>query len=203
MEYWLIQGEQKLQLPVPPPTYEIAKSMNNATETVENVGEISFLGKPKLRTISLSSFFPLRVYPFCQYKTFPKPMDCVKLIETWQENEKPIRLVITGTLINTLFSIESFTYGSADGTGDVKFQLDLKEYKVIKTATVLSIASVTAQVVRPVEKATPANYTVKAGDTLWAIAKRQYGDGSKYTDIATKNGLANPNKIQVGQVLLL
>lgn len=214
MEYWLIQDGQKLQLPVPPPTYEIEKSMNNTSEDVEGVGEISFLGKPKLKIISLESFFPLRKYSFCQYKTFPKPKDCVKLIEAWQESGKPIRLVITGTSINALFSIETFTYGAADGTGDIKFKLTLKEYKVISTPiTVLSTSSTSAssaavtasttETTRPVEKTTPASYTVKSGDTLWAIAKREYGDGSKYTEIASKNGLSNPNLIQVGQVLLL
>lgn len=46
-------------------------------------------------------------------------------------------------------------------------------------------------------------YTVKAGDTLWAIAKRFYGDGSQYKKIASASGIANPNKIYPGQVLTI
>ena len=47
------------------------------------------------------------------------------------------------------------------------------------------------------------NYTVKAGDTLSAIAQREYGDFSLFTVIARQNKLANPNLIQVGQELLI
>lgn len=43
-----------------------------------------------------------------------------------------------------------------------------------------------------------ATYTVKKGDTLSAIGK-QYG--VSYQDIAKANGISDPNKIQVGQVL--
>lgn len=41
-------------------------------------------------------------------------------------------------------------------------------------------------------------YTVKAGDTLSGIAAKY---GTTYQEIAKKNGIANPNKIYVGQVL--
>lgn len=46
-------------------------------------------------------------------------------------------------------------------------------------------------------------YTVKAGDTLSHIALRYYGSAGKasYMKIAEANGLADPNKIRVGQQL--
>jgi LysM repeat protein len=46
-------------------------------------------------------------------------------------------------------------------------------------------------------------YTVVSGDTLWAIAARFYGDGSKYPKIASANGIANPDLIMVGQKLTI
>lgn len=46
-------------------------------------------------------------------------------------------------------------------------------------------------------------YTVQGGDTLWAIAERYYGDGSQYMKIATANGIANPDLINVGQQLVI
>ena len=48
-----------------------------------------------------------------------------------------------------------------------------------------------------------AGYTVQRGDSLWSIAKKQLGDGTKYKEIARKNGIANPNRIYQGQVLKL
>jgi len=50
----------------------------------------------------------------------------------------------------------------------------------------------------------PARFvTVKPGDTLSAIAKREYGDPNKYTKIfeANKPLLSSPDKIYPGQVL--
>lgn len=45
-------------------------------------------------------------------------------------------------------------------------------------------------------------YTVKPGDSLWAIAAAQLGDGSRYNEIKTLNGL-NSNTIYPGQTLKL
>lgn len=45
-------------------------------------------------------------------------------------------------------------------------------------------------------------YTVKSGDSLWAIAAKQLGNGNRYTEIKTLNGLKS-NTIYAGQVLKL
>jgi nucleoid-associated protein YgaU len=46
-------------------------------------------------------------------------------------------------------------------------------------------------------------YTVVSGDSLWAIAERFYGDGSKYQVIADASGVPDPDLIQPGQVLTI
>lgn len=45
-------------------------------------------------------------------------------------------------------------------------------------------------------------YTVKQGDSLWAIAAAQLGDGSRYNEIKVMNGLTS-NTIHAGQTLKL
>ncbi|MFR2192107.1 MAG: LysM peptidoglycan-binding domain-containing protein, partial [Acutalibacteraceae bacterium] len=45
-------------------------------------------------------------------------------------------------------------------------------------------------------------YTVKAGDSLWRIAAQQLGNGARYKEIKTLNGLKN-DTIHAGQVLKL
>ena len=41
------------------------------------------------------------------------------------------------------------------------------------------------------------------GDTLWDIAARFYGSGTKWGVIAEKNGVTNPRLLQIGTVLYL
>jgi nucleoid-associated protein YgaU len=44
-------------------------------------------------------------------------------------------------------------------------------------------------------------YTVQSGDNLSKISKYFYGDAGKYMEIAKANGLADPDKIKVGERL--
>jgi len=46
-------------------------------------------------------------------------------------------------------------------------------------------------------------YTIKPGDNLSTVAKRFYGQASKYNDVAKANGISDPNKIQAGQEIKL
>ncbi len=56
------------------------------------------------------------------------------------------------------------------------------------------------------EKPAPApkkTHTVVEGDTLWAIAERYLGDGNRFPELAQANGIANPDLINVGQVITI
>ncbi|MDT5260321.1 MAG: hypothetical protein QOD10_5401 [Mycobacterium sp.] len=55
----------------------------------------------------------------------------------------------------------------------------------------------------PAPEPAARTYTVESGDSLWAIAERFYGDGSKYQVIADASGIPNPDLIQPGQVLTI
>lgn len=47
------------------------------------------------------------------------------------------------------------------------------------------------------------NYVVQPGDTLFAIARREYGDSTLYPVIARQNHVVNPDIIGVGEQLLI
>jgi TP901 family phage tail tape measure protein len=49
----------------------------------------------------------------------------------------------------------------------------------------------------------PRYYTVKAGDTLWDIAKAYYGNPYKWSTIASANAQPDPRKLQIGRKLLI
>jgi nucleoid-associated protein YgaU len=46
-------------------------------------------------------------------------------------------------------------------------------------------------------------YTVQPGDNLSKISQRFYGDANKYPHILKANSLEDPDKIKVGQQLLI
>lgn len=50
---------------------------------------------------------------------------------------------------------------------------------------------------------TEESYTVQAGDSLWKIAVRAYGDGYRWPEIAQANNLENPGLIHTGNTLTL
>lgn len=114
---------------------------------------------------------------------------------------------------NLKVTMEDYTVKENAGEeGDYWVEIKLKEYRevgVIKsiddTGTVSEKGKIqaTETVQREDTMTVPETYTVMKGDTLWNIAKKYLGDGSKYTYLAEINDLENANDIKVGQVLKL
>lgn len=65
--------------------------------------------------------------------------------------------------------------------------------------------SIDSSLPAPAAAAAGQKYTVQAGDTLSKISKKFYGDANAYMKIfeANSDKLDDPNKIQVGQQLLI
>ncbi len=212
-EFWLIQDNEAIRLPVPPSKYSIKSSLNNATFTVEGLGEVSFIGKPKLGEITpIESFFPNQKYDFVQYQGFRKPQDYVDLLQKWRLSGEPIRYIITGTNVNILCSIESFEYKEEDGTGDIYFTLELKEYRLI-TAPSLQVSQITSDVsfvninnlinARTIDKAIPTQIIARAGENLYTLIKRVTGNTTSLPSVATKNNISDVTSDITGRVIIL
>ena len=45
------------------------------------------------------------------------------------------------------------------------------------------------------------NYTMKPGDTLWALASRHLGSGTRWPELAKLNGIKDERRIPVGRVI--
>lgn len=204
MEVWLGKDDDKFQLPITPS--EIRKSIApllNGTN-INSLGPIIMFGGKGLSSMNISSFFPNQKYGFVEVSKLLKPYDYVSKIEKWCNEGAEIRIVVTGTSINFTSIIENFSYYECDGTGDVFFNIDIKEYR---KPNIIVIENVEQPKVpqRDPPPPPPKTYTVKKGDCLWNIAKKFYGDGSKYTIInnANKDKIKNPNLIYPGQVFVI
>lgn len=204
MEIWLKQGTERLRLPVLPSGYEFTEPFKNTTVDITNFGEVNIIGKKALATTSISSFFPNKNYSFVAYKGYPTPKNCVKLIKSWMDN--PVRLTITGTGINLLMTIENFTHSEQDGTGDIYYTLELKEYRIPKLVAKANnkITSTTTKIVKPVSsrdtKAVKTTVvTVKKGDTISKIAKKATGSSSNSKAVINQNKISHPYNLKPGQ----
>jgi nucleoid-associated protein YgaU len=86
--------------------------------------------------------------------------------------------------------------------GEVENQ-DIFERMVVAVGNTLGISQVETDVAVGADGREPVFHTVEKGDTLWAIASKHYGNGSKYNAIFEANTpmLSHPDKIYPGQVL--
>ncbi len=218
--------EDILTLPVNPPKLEIIRDGNNLRREIVSIGEINIIRTPKLVEITLEGIFPANINSplingALSEKQYRSPTACIKFFEDVRDLKKPIIMTsseIDFKLANTegLVAIDDFSYYKEGGDEDVYYTLKLCEYK--KYIAFIdpndkgkyealnmegALVSKYTESNRYSGKIIPKTYTVKSGDTLWAIAKMQLGDGNKYKMLATLNKISDPNKVKVGQVLRL
>ncbi|MEK4849735.1 LysM peptidoglycan-binding domain-containing protein [Paenibacillus sp. FSL H7-0756] len=110
--------------------------------------------------------------------------------------------------INMAVSIENFSWKlSAGSSGDIDYTLGLKKYVFYQALAVKvgSTGEVKKQQKRASEKAVPATYTLKAGDTLWSVAQKLLGDGSKFKTLQKLNNISDSElkKLKIGRVIKL
>lgn len=220
LQFWLSHnsGAEKIRFPVNPETIRISYGMDFEDVTVSHLGEYTVPQSAQLTEIAFESHFPKHYDAnYCEYADIPDPWDSVEMIQKWMHADKS-RLIITGTPINLPVTIRIFDVEETGGAvGDLFFSLSLKEYRFIsvnkidtsKDKAATKPVTTSPAKTRP-EASKPATagkvYTVVKGDSLWKIAQRHLGSGSKWREIYDKNKTVvggNPNLIKPGQKLTL
>jgi hypothetical protein len=189
-----------------------------------NEGEVNLLKESRLTDLEFDALIPAVQYSFAKYDDGFKPTSYfTNHFEKLKTSKEPFQFIVTrkmpdGKLLfdtNMTVSLESYTIKEEAKEGfDLVVSFKLKQYKSFGTKTVKvekpkdsgkGTASVKVERPTPSKPKNETTYTVKDGDTLWAIAKKYYGDGSKYTKIyeANKDKIKNPNLIYVGQVFVI
>ena len=97
-----------LKIPVLPSQFTISKPQS--TETFETVshGELMLIGSPKLKSISISSFFPIRDYPYLRDKSM-KGWEYVYKIDKIYNEKKTGRVRILRNKNNTTLTLITCT----------------------------------------------------------------------------------------------
>ncbi|WP_107942986.1 MULTISPECIES: LysM domain-containing protein [Metasolibacillus] len=212
-----------VQLPIAPASMSMKINNNNQTIVLMNEGEVNILKKPGLTEVDFEILLPNVQYPFAVYPNgFQPAAFYLNKLEKLKISQEPFPFIVNrmrpdGSLLfdtdnDMLFSLEEYTIEEdAENGFDVNVKINLKQWRPYGTNRVdvtnkssKKKAIVISKKQRPtISKRTSKIYTVKQGDTLWAIAKKYLGDGSKYTELAKLNNISNPNVIKVGQVIKL
>lgn len=209
IEFWFKAQEGEFKLPVPPPDYEVLVANEIETVKTHAVGDINITRHKKLSTMVIPSFFPVRGYTFAKNPFYPPFY--IERINGWIERKAVVRLVITDgeqTKLNQLYEVESLKLGEdSESNGDINYTLTLREYRrpeiIASVKTAISGKTVKTRESKPVPNSKV--YKVQSGDSLSRIARKMYGDASKWEAIynANRDKIKNPNIIKVGQVLTI
>ncbi len=215
-----------VMLPVAPESMETKINNQNTTLSLLNGEEINIIKSAGLTEVSFTALLPNSDYPFCKYtSSFQGAQYYLDLFEKLKLSKQPFLFFVirtdqngqvvykgsTSENVTNYYTLEEYTIKEdAEEYGiDCGVELSLKQYRSYGTATGKiqfdengETATVTQQR-DTTSKQTTKSYTVKSGDTLWNICQKELGDGSKYREIAQKNGIATPNQIAVGQVIQL
>ncbi|WP_128894620.1 LysM peptidoglycan-binding domain-containing protein [Longirhabdus pacifica] len=207
----------EVQLPVTPSKFTLKIANENKTVSMLETGEINLLRTPGLSEITFDALIPHTEYPFAVYPDgFKDQTYYTEHFKALKQNKMPfpftyVRQTPQGKpLFDNIMqvSLEEYTWKEDAKNGfDIIISVKLKEYR--QDATILvkngpededGTPTATLEEQRPA-KEPAASYTVQAGDTLWSICKKELGDGAKYKEIASLNGIKNANLIYPGQVI--
>lgn len=208
MDFYLTAPDGgRIHLPMNPERITCQTGSRMQTFEVISLGEINIPRGIVPTRFSWEGFFPgeaRKDSPFV--KNWRDPKEIAGLLSLWRVQNAKVRILVTETPINHDCYISSFEHTWGGGYGDAQYRielvqaLDLRVYTEAERGTQQAI--VLAAATRPVPPP-PRTYTVKPGDSLWAIAKMTLGDGSRWKEIYQVNTEVigkDPNLIRPGQV---
>lgn len=210
-------------LPVAPEKLEVKIKNANKTITLISEGEVNVLKSPGLTEVEFECVLPQVRYPFAVYKNaFLSASYFLEYFEALKAGKAPFQFKVLRSMPNgaPLFTtdmavtLEDYTITEEAGKGfDVTVKVSLKQWREYKTRTVTlredggADVSQTRDTTNAPVPAADTTYTVKSGDSLYAIAKKYYGDGAKYTKIYDANESVfkgrSPNLLYAGEVLVI
>ena len=204
-------------LPIPPQKIPIKYPGQNETATLINGEEINITRPPGLAEISIDVVLPQMDYPCAMWDgSVEDAEEFISRLQDLKESGDTFEFIVIRDSFDTNMDVTLEDYKVSD---DVKEGLDLVVSITMKEARhygtkIMNFAIVPEQPIpasaspepeRPAARPQVKTYTVKSGDCLWNIAKKQLGDGNRWKEIHNLNldKISNPNLIHAGLVLVM
>lgn len=201
---YIADEDETVLFPVTPSKLSMKIKNQNKTITLINEGEVNLIKTPGLTEVSIDELLlpAVQKYPFAVYDGRFKPADYyLNKLENWKLKKQPVKFIVSRTTpdsskllwdTNMTVTIENYEIIEDAKQGfDIKVKLKMKQYvhwgvkKLVKSKG--SNKKLTK--IKDVRKGkSPAkNYTVKSGDTLYSIARKQLDNGAKWKSIYSLN----------------
>lgn len=194
----LTNGSDVLELPVNPQTVSVSRGVKVNTVNIIGLGDVFLPGDEEAITLSFSTFIPDTGSRFFQFGSRLKNQNAViALLEKWITGKKVVQCCI-GSYLNKQFYVTKLEKQIREGTKDVNVTITLSEYRQLVVKKPQSSGNKKGD-----DDGKITYYVVKKGDTLWELAKKYYGSGTKWKVIADKNGVKNPRNLQIGTKLII
>ena len=180
-----VEGSRQLRIPWLPDEVRVASNGTRlAAYEILDLGDVDVPVGSNLTQFSWSSIFPgvgHKDLPFLR-GTWQEPRMIQILLSEWREYGIPLRIIMTGTPINHDVYLEDYEMKYLSGYGDYSYDITFKKRREIKLNS-----SYSGDKSSGYGKYNSGTYTVKSGDTLWAIAQKYYGSGAQYGTLYNKN----------------
>lgn len=190
-------GTRQIRVPWLPATIEYkAGEQIAATYDILNRGDVQVPSGSGLAKISWESQFPgkNRSRSYLMRGTWADPSKYHKILESWLARGTSLNVLVTGYPINKDVILSSYTATPAGGFGDIEYSVEFTEERdIVITSKKLSSGSSKPKKNKDTNTKTKrktssyTTYTIKQGDTLWGIAKRKLGSGTKERKIYNLN----------------
>lgn len=187
--------DSSFRFPALPEEVKVKNQTNYHSFSIIDVGDVKIPKGMRSGSISWSgTFFGSAFRNQSFMREFKKPKKCIKVLEKWQRNGTPLKLLITDTGINDDVTIDSFEYKESGGYGNIEYSISFSHYEALKIYTTKDKKSAAGG--GKAKKKSRASkkdaekkqqYVIKSGDTLWGLAVQNYGSGIKWRQIYDAN----------------
>ena len=182
-----VNGNREIRIPWLPD--EISFGTGDAimgSYDIINRGEVAVPAGVGLSEYSWESIFPGAGRQYTDYGLmrgeWKEPAHYHNILTSWKEKGTKLNLTVIGYPINIEVYLTEYTGIGSGGFGDITYTVGFKEARSI---TITTSKQAVAPKKRPVEK--KMTVVVKEGDTLWTLAEKHLGAGSKWRIIYDLN----------------
>ena len=200
--------DTEMRFPVTPPSVSMGFGREVQTYSLIGIGQHTEYGEKTAESYTLTDLLlPGKdtVLPMAQPSTIgaSDPESYIKLLQSWQQEEKEGRLIAAGSAfgLNASVIIKHVTVTQRGYDGSCYLTLTLIDHEKLKEQKAATDAKSKKKRESKTEGKGVQSYTVAKGDTLWSICKKYYQNGTLAYKLAAYNGIKNADYIKAGQKL--